>query len=191
MPVILGNKVSTEAWLDGSPSSKFDPLLQPYEEPDLAWYPVTSAMGKPSFDGPECIKEIQLKTEEMKPISMFFVKKGTKSNDPISQDINNCKELSKSDQPKSLKEEPETEKRMDHQPPTRKIDDDLKPNVTTSITEGATSFHVKRDYNELSADTKPSVDEVNTLRMSPVKKKGNLGSAGDKQPTLFSYFAKG
>lgn len=23
------------------------------------WYPVTPAMGKPSFDGPECIKEVR------------------------------------------------------------------------------------------------------------------------------------
>ena len=24
------------------------------------WYPVTPGMGKPSFDGPECIKEVRL-----------------------------------------------------------------------------------------------------------------------------------
>ncbi|GJX88420.1 hypothetical protein Tco_0340434 [Tanacetum coccineum] len=34
-PVIFGNKESTDEWLDGSSSSKFDALLEPYEEPDL------------------------------------------------------------------------------------------------------------------------------------------------------------
>ncbi|KAI9078946.1 hypothetical protein K1719_039095 [Acacia pycnantha] len=33
-------------------------------------------MDKPSFDGPECIKEIQLKTEKNASISKFFTKKG-------------------------------------------------------------------------------------------------------------------
>ncbi|KAL4587907.1 hypothetical protein LXL04_000784 [Taraxacum kok-saghyz] len=79
MPVILGNKVSIDEWLDGTPSSKFDSLLKPYEEADLVWYPVTSAMGKPSFDGPECIKEIQVK--ETKPISMFFAKMENKKTE--------------------------------------------------------------------------------------------------------------
>ena len=29
------------------------------------WYPVTPAMGKPSFDGPECINEVR-------PVAFFF-----------------------------------------------------------------------------------------------------------------------
>jgi putative SOS response-associated peptidase YedK len=35
MPVILGGKESTDAWLNGSSSSKFDNVLKPYEDPDL------------------------------------------------------------------------------------------------------------------------------------------------------------
>lgn len=53
MRVILGNKGSIDEWLQGSPSSTFDSLLKPYEETHLVWYPVTPAMGKPSFDGPD------------------------------------------------------------------------------------------------------------------------------------------
>lgn len=35
MPVILGDKESTDTWLNDSSSSNFDKLLQPYEGPDL------------------------------------------------------------------------------------------------------------------------------------------------------------
>ncbi|CAH1417939.1 unnamed protein product [Lactuca virosa] len=101
MPVILGNQESTNEWLDGSSSSKFDSLLKPYEEPDLVWYPVTPAMGKPSFDGPECIKEILVK--ETKPISMFFAKMGTKIENQSEP-----KEVDKTEKPRSPKQEPET-----------------------------------------------------------------------------------
>lgn len=35
MPVILGDKESSDAWLNGSSSSKYDTILKPYEESDL------------------------------------------------------------------------------------------------------------------------------------------------------------
>ena len=35
MPVILGDKESTDTWLFGSTSSKFETVLKPYEETDL------------------------------------------------------------------------------------------------------------------------------------------------------------
>ncbi|KAK7273989.1 hypothetical protein RIF29_15058 [Crotalaria pallida] len=57
MPVILGDKDSTDVWL-GSSASSYKNVLKPYEESDLVWYPMTPGMGKPSFDGPECIKEV-------------------------------------------------------------------------------------------------------------------------------------
>ena len=83
MPVILGDKESVDTWLDSSSSSNFEKLLKPYEGPDLVsnflsskrsnrnyyfldaksfnhqvWYPVTPAMGKVSFNGPECSNEV-------------------------------------------------------------------------------------------------------------------------------------
>lgn len=80
MPVILGNKESTDSWLNDSSLSNLDKILKPYEETDLVrtqnslffvnndlkeigllgqvWYPVTPAIGKISFDGPDCIKEV-------------------------------------------------------------------------------------------------------------------------------------
>ncbi|XP_062198189.1 uncharacterized protein LOC133900918 isoform X3 [Phragmites australis] len=57
MPVILGDKDSVNAWLCDA-SVKLEEITAPYEGADLVWYPVTSAVGKTSFDGPECIKEL-------------------------------------------------------------------------------------------------------------------------------------
>ncbi|KAF9611288.1 hypothetical protein IFM89_029726 [Coptis chinensis] len=57
MPVILGNKSLIDAWLNDTSSSNFNTVLKPYEDSELAWHPVTPAMGKPSFDGLECIIE--------------------------------------------------------------------------------------------------------------------------------------
>ncbi|EPS73813.1 hypothetical protein M569_00942, partial [Genlisea aurea] len=71
MPVILGNQESIHCWFnDGMPSLQ---LLKPYEGKNLAWYPVTPAMGKVSFDGPDCIREVT--SSHVKPISQFFSKK--------------------------------------------------------------------------------------------------------------------
>ncbi|KAK4408711.1 Abasic site processing protein HMCES [Sesamum angolense] len=86
MPVILGNKESTDSWLNDAPLSNLDKILKPYEGTDLAWYPVTTAIGKISFDGPECIKEIQIKTEETKSISQFFSKKDIRAKPPIKSE---------------------------------------------------------------------------------------------------------
>ncbi|KAM3240335.1 hypothetical protein ACQJBY_053799 [Aegilops geniculata] len=57
MPVILGDEDSVNAWLNNS-SVKLEEITVPYEGTDLIWYPVTTAMGKTSFQGPDCIKEV-------------------------------------------------------------------------------------------------------------------------------------
>ncbi|XP_011089624.1 embryonic stem cell-specific 5-hydroxymethylcytosine-binding protein [Sesamum indicum] len=86
MPVVLGNKESTDSWLNDAPLSNLDKILKPYEGTDLAWYPVTTAIGKLSLNGPECIKEIQIKTEETKSISQFFSKKDICAKPPIKKE---------------------------------------------------------------------------------------------------------
>lgn len=217
MPVILGDKESTDAWLNGSSSSQFNTVLKPYEDPDLVWYPVTQAMGKPSFEGPECIKEIQLKNEQ-RPISKFFSTKGIKNEQGLSN------EPVKSNLPQSLKEEPAIENSTGLPSSTVKGDHDsacsrsvpqeestwftnlpksLKQEPETEDKTGlpfpgdhdskcdeeATKLPIKRDFEEFSADSKPNTDTVE--KPSPVTKKGKLNkNAGDKQPTLFSYFGK-
>ncbi|KAL3531050.1 hypothetical protein ACH5RR_010372 [Cinchona calisaya] len=205
MPVVLSNNEATEMWLNGA-SSNVDTILKPYGESDLVWHPVTTAMGKPSFDGPECISEIQLKRDETKSISQFFSKKGATSPSEPKSESRTTKE-----EPKRLKEEFNTQ-------------DDMKPNVSDLSCQRAIEVPAKREYEGLSTDTKQSDDESDKLHRSPEKKKGRVASdetmvkleeqtkraspakmhkpdantarkkassATDKQPTLFSYFGKG
>ncbi|CAA0842437.1 Unknown protein [Striga hermonthica] len=106
MPVILGNKESTENWLNDTSLSNLDKILKPYEEKDLAWYPVTTAIGKLSFNGPECIKEIQVKTEETKTISQFFSKKDAYAPEPKCEKSPVKNEPTEASEPKIPKEEP-------------------------------------------------------------------------------------
>jgi putative SOS response-associated peptidase YedK len=166
MPAILGNKDLTDAWLNGSSSSKFDTMLKPYEEPDLAWYPVTSAIGKPSFNEPDCIKEIQLKSEETKPISSFFKKKEISSDEQIKSEST---EFIVSNE-KSIKEESETNEKI-----SEESKDDESPH-----------FQPKREFSELTG----IADSRNHCQAK--KKKANDRISADKQqPTLFSFFGKG
>ncbi|KAL8516549.1 hypothetical protein ACS0TY_014988 [Phlomoides rotata] len=109
MPVILGNKESTDCWLNDSSSANLDKLLKPYEETDLAWYPVTPAMGKLSFDGPDCIKEIKVKMEETKTISQFFLKKDACAiKEPKLEEPQIKVESDEAGVPERVKEEPES-----------------------------------------------------------------------------------
>ncbi|XP_059626266.1 uncharacterized protein LOC132269191 isoform X2 [Cornus florida] len=206
MPVILGGKESSDAWLIGSSSSKFDTLLKPYEEPDLVWYPVTPAMGKPSFDGPECIKEIQLKIEKKNSISKFFSKKEIDDEKVLKPQVGSAnEEHNRTSQLKSLKEEPETRDMAGKPSSTSplislKKEPETQHNTDYPSSTGECNYNsepktagnpqIKRDLEELSADTKASIDDTKKLCTSPVRKKGNFGGAGDKQPTLFSYFGK-
>ncbi|EIE23986.1 DUF159-domain-containing protein [Coccomyxa subellipsoidea C-169] len=61
MPVILPDAQAEEAWLqDGVLDSKeYAALCAPYDGDDLQWYPVTTAMSKPDFQGPECCKPLK------------------------------------------------------------------------------------------------------------------------------------
>ncbi|KAK4374824.1 hypothetical protein RND71_005501 [Anisodus tanguticus] len=239
MPVILGNKDAADMWLSGSPSSNIDTLLKPYGESDLAWYPVTPAMGKPSFDGPECIKELQLKANETRSISQFFSKKGDRDPQEQKSHIKVAEEEPlNADQTQSLKPEPESDHvghlcspdKPEGFTSTRTTDikheqdydesaskqsltgqtgrqpekvgslasdnvkslkeeaEDSKPNVFAPPQEESGDSKTKRDYKELSGNSMPLAKGVNK-HVSSSKKKAK--GAGDKQPTLFSYFGKG
>ncbi|MCL7049014.1 hypothetical protein MKW94_030238 [Papaver nudicaule] len=202
MPVILGDKSSIDAWLNGSTTSGFDTLLKPFENPDLVWYPVTPAMGKASFDGPECIKEIPLKTEENNLISKFFSKKIPGNEKETNEPIKGSPKESNHPEPSgSLKAEQEENVDLpsdSEEKRSKKFDSfPLRP-------EGDKKCGIKRDYEELESETKPSPDKIGKLElsprkknsnigkleMSPLKKKSNIKTAGDKQSTLLSYFGK-
>ncbi|KAG4192496.1 hypothetical protein ERO13_A07G159600v2 [Gossypium hirsutum] len=182
MPVILGDKGSTDAWLNGS---KTDMLLKPYENPDLVWYPVTPAIGKLSFEGPECVKEVPLKTQEKNSISKFFSTRKVEKEQESNMEQSVCDESVKTNLLNNLKEDPRSTD--DRLASLIDKDHDSKSNVPVPSLGDVGKSQVKRDYEELLADTKPSKDKIET---SPARKKGNIKGGGDKQPTLFSYFGK-
>ncbi|XP_039046264.1 abasic site processing protein YoqW-like isoform X2 [Hibiscus syriacus] len=183
MPVILGDKGSTDSWLNGF---KIDTLLKPYENPDLVWYPVTPAIGKLSFEGPECVKEVPLKTQENNLISNFFSTREVKKEQESNMDWSLCNESVEANLLNNLKKEPKsTEDELPSS--TDEGNHDSKSNVPTLSFGDVGKIQTKRDYEEFSADTKPSKEEI---EVSPARKKGNIKSGGDKQPTLFSYFGK-
>ncbi|MBA0752850.1 hypothetical protein Gogos_005580 [Gossypium gossypioides] len=182
MPVILGDKGSTDAWLNGS---KTDMLLKPYENPDLVWYPVTPAIGKLSFEGPECVKEVPLKTQEKNSISKFFSTRKVEKEQESNMEQSVCDESVKTNLRNNLKEE--LRSTDDRLASLTDKDHDSKSNVPVPSLGDVGKSQAKRDYEELLADTKPSKDEIET---SPARKKGNIKGGGDKQPTLFSYFGK-
>ncbi|XP_027160622.1 embryonic stem cell-specific 5-hydroxymethylcytosine-binding protein [Coffea eugenioides] len=218
MPVILRNKEATEMWLNGPSSSDFDTILKPYGESDLVWHPVTTAMGKLSFDGPECISEIQLKRDESKTISQFFSKKGANSQADSKTENRTIK-----GEPMGLQEESEADDLTNHQHVTKSAENDSKPDFSNLSRDEALHIPVKREYEVCSSDTKHTDDESEKLHESPVTKKvrgaseetmvkleeqtqktsptkthkpgassvrKKASSSGDKQPTLFSYFGK-
>ncbi|GMI73479.1 hypothetical protein like AT2G26470 [Hibiscus trionum] len=183
MPVILGDKGSIDMWLNGS---EVDTLLKPYENPDLVWYPVTPSIGKLSFEGPECVKEVPLKTQENNLISKFFSTREVKKEQESNMDQSLCSESVKTNSPKNVKKEP---KSTDDELPssTDKVYHDSKSNVPAPSFGDVEKSQTKREYEEFLAGTKPSKEEI---EVSPARKKGNIKSGGDKQPTLFSYFGK-
>ncbi|KAF7845629.1 UPF0361 protein DC12 isogeny [Senna tora] len=177
MPVILGDKGATGTWLNNSLNYKT--VLKPYEESDLVWYPVTPAMGKTSFNGPECVKEIQIKIERNASISKFFSIKGAEREDSKPQQKVLCDKPVETKLLKGENDEPETEKG----------NDDRKTNNCNYCQGDAAKHQIKRDYEAFTADSKPALHNTVTGSTTPVKKE-KLKGADDKQPTLFSYFRK-
>ncbi|KAI3932901.1 hypothetical protein MKX01_031883 [Papaver californicum] len=179
---------SIGVWLNGSTTSGFDTLLKPFENSDLVWYPVTPAMGKASFDGPDCIKEIPLKTEEKNLISKFFSKKKPdneeETNEPI---IISPKESNHPEPSGSLKVEPEENIDLPSDSKEKRSD---KSDSSPLHPEEDKKCGIKRGYEELESETKPSPNKIVKAKMSPLKKKSNIKTAGDKQPTLLCYFGK-
>ncbi|KAG0607604.1 hypothetical protein M758_8G041900 [Ceratodon purpureus] len=75
MPVILKSQDAIDSWLNSELSEdSIHKLTQPYESPDLTWYPVTPAMGRPAFNGPECVEEIKPKVASESKIAQMFGK---------------------------------------------------------------------------------------------------------------------
>ncbi|GBG61370.1 hypothetical protein CBR_g20401 [Chara braunii] len=73
MPVILRTEASVKSWLEDELSAaQIVNMAVPYNGPDLTWYRVTPSMGKPSFDGVECIQELKTPSKGMGALAMMF-----------------------------------------------------------------------------------------------------------------------
>lgn len=154
MPVILGDKGATDAWLNGSSPSEYNTVLKPYEGPDLVWYPVNPAIGKLSFDGPECINEIKLKSEDKNTISKFFQTKGVKKEeDSDMKEKTLYNDSIDTNFPKDVKEEPYPEDNEEI-PSSAEKDGDSKSSASPSTT-----------MTEVKTEAMTEVDERNSLSM--------------------------
>lgn len=135
----------------------------------------------------------------MKPISSFFSKKGVSSDESKPQSASKYVEPIQPTLQATVKEEMATHGNMECQTFSDRNNkdftdesvEDSKSNVSMPSGEGATYSQPKRDYEEFSAQEKSFSDITDKPQSTPARKKGNLGRAGDKQPTLFSYFGKG
>ncbi|OQU83431.1 embryonic stem cell-specific 5-hydroxymethylcytosine-binding protein [Sorghum bicolor] len=207
MPVILGSKDSVNAWLNDA-SVKLEEITAPYEGADLVWYPVTFAIGKTSFDGPECIKEVHIGPTD-KPISKFFAKKsiaygqsgkhetmsrelaGTLAygaakaecdesvqNQP--EDVNQQQSREKQTTNSTVKDEPVTlEPQVFEKPWSIKHEDTMTLTDATMKKQGDLGFKRTIKDIEVEADMKPC---------QPTKKEKAVKAAC--QASLLSYFAR-
>ncbi|KAK4440968.1 Abasic site processing protein HMCES [Sesamum alatum] len=168
MPVILGNKESTDSWLNDAPLSNLDKILKPYEGTDLAWYPVTTAIGKLSFDGPECIKEMQIKTEENKSISQFFSKKDVRAKPPMKEEPVEATEQ------ESVKNGPENRstleyKRMKAEPDQNGQQQSVEEEPESQLTLGNTTMKAEPVQNSQQKSVKEEPESQSTLQNTRMK----------------------
>lgn len=121
--------------------------------------------------------QIQVKTEGNTPISKFFSRKVAEGEDTKLEHKTLCPESVKTEQTKEdLTEEAKTEEgesdmKFSGSPPSQNV----------------TKLPIKREYEAISSDLKPSLANNDKSSANPAKKKEK---ADDKQPTLFSYFGK-
>ena len=132
------------------------------------------------------VLQIHLKREGKGSISKFFTRKEFKE-ESNPEEITHGKSLKL--EPKSVKEEYESDGKLETPCSAKTVDYDLKSEPETFSHEGESKCRTKRGCEEL-VDSKLKTDEVVKPRSSPAKKKANLKSVDDKQPTLLSYFGK-
>ncbi|KAK6122203.1 hypothetical protein DH2020_044055 [Rehmannia glutinosa] len=173
MPVILGSKESTDCWLNDSSLSNLDKILKPYEEKDLAWYPVTTAMGKLSFDGPECknrgdqinltvvlkeersIRKTPIKEESAEASEAKSAKEEPESR-PTLENTKVKDEPVETSQQKSAKEEPGSQSTLEN---TRMKDESVENSQQKSTEEEPGS---QDDYHQFKTK-KDDADNMNSI----------------------------
>ncbi|KAM3295324.1 hypothetical protein ACQJBY_037915 [Aegilops geniculata] len=211
MPVILGDEDSVNAWLNNS-SMKLEEITVPYEGTDLVWYPVTTAMGKTSFQGPDCIKEVEIGPSE-KPISNFFTKKAAASVKPEeahgelaeTQAFKTTKEECGDDsgEDPSNKTEQQQQASLEKQSAIKNEPVTLDPQVFYKADEGIKKedgmlpddpveerdpFGIKRKIEDAGVEAEMEMGKSGRSPVTPARKKEK--GPKDGQASLFSYFAK-
>ncbi|XP_034571038.1 uncharacterized protein [Setaria viridis] len=216
MPVILGDNDSVNVWLNDA-SVKLEEITSPYEGADLVWYPVTSAMGKTSFDGPECIKELHMGPSE-KPISKFFTKKSTAHDQSVKPEKTTLEfaethssRASKVECDESVQNQPEdvNQQHGEKRTTSSTVKDEpvsLGPQVfgkpqsikdedtmtSTGITiEKQDDFGIKRKIEDTEVKAEMMENSVWSCSRPTTTKKGKGAKAApDGQASLLSYFAR-
>ncbi|KAE8774200.1 embryonic stem cell-specific 5-hydroxymethylcytosine-binding protein [Hordeum vulgare] len=209
MPVILGDEDSANAWLNNS-SVKLEEITVPYEGTDLVWYPVTTAMGKTSFQGPDCIKEVKIGPSE-KPISNFFTKKAAASVKPEkasgeftgTESFKTAKEECDDDSGETplnkteLAHQASSEKQrassavVKNEPATLDPQDFYKADEGIKKEDGMLPddpFGIKRKIEDAGVEVETEMEKSGRSPVTPARKKEK--GPKDGQASLFSYFAK-
>ncbi|BDA46358.1 Abasic site processing protein HMCES [Coccomyxa sp. Obi] len=174
MPVILPDAQAAEAWLQNGTldTKQYAALCTPYNGEDLHWFPVTPAMSKPDFQGPECCKPLKRQS-----IATFFKPKQTAKAPEVTRE---------------LKTEPGSET---YAAPAVKAEDDTEVSKETSSVnaEESPSKVESRGPDDHSGKKRPrqkdqgSKDGSEQKRSKPspakpAKKKGPLDSFFIKNP---------
>ncbi|CAM0872791.1 unnamed protein product [Alopecurus aequalis] len=213
MPAILGDEDSVNAWLHNA-SVKLEDITVPYEGADLVWYPVTAAMGKTSFNGPECIKEVQLRPSE-KPISDFFTKKSTTYGQSVKPNKTSpeivethafrtakeeCDELGENQLDKTDKQQPPEKHECSSvvkdepailEPQSFYTAHNIKGEDVWESNQKQDRFGIKRKTEDAEVNAETKTEKSGRSPIGPVKKKEKgLKTASDGQASLLSFFSK-
>lgn len=131
-----------------------------------------------------------MKPEGNNPISKFFSRKGIKEEQESTIEEKNSSARTFWTHPtKSLKRETDTEDNTAISSLIGKGGQDSK-SLTIHSQDDTAKRQVKRDYEAFKADLEPMADNTVKPCSTPARKKGNVKSAGDKQPSLLCYFGK-
>ncbi|KAH7424973.1 hypothetical protein KP509_11G034900 [Ceratopteris richardii] len=216
MPVILGNQQAVNSWLDeGLPYQSLQAIMQPYELQDLVWYPVTPAMGKMSYDGPDCIKELKVGAEPGKSIAKMFFKHGkpaesgsTRSMKPSLSSEEESEALAKSMMDEKEFKDFLADVKPDEIVSKKRIDEDIKPECRpltpseispgnghvkfSKISAGVKSDEkIKQKRNKEGLDEDVKSPKKTFLETSPKAKNMPVPANGvDRQKSLLNFFAK-
>uniref|UniRef100_A0ACD5X0G2 Uncharacterized protein n=1 Tax=Avena sativa TaxID=4498 RepID=A0ACD5X0G2_AVESA len=208
MPVILGDKDSVNAWLHNA-SVKLEEITVPYEGADLVWYPVTTSMGK-TFNGPECIKEVQIRPSE-KPISEFFTKrsathgqslKPNKTSPEVTQAFRiakeECDELGENQLDKTDKQQPPEEcssavkdEPAALEPHTFYTAHSIKREDVLESNQKRDIFGIKRKIEHAEVNAEMKTENSGRSPTGPVRRKEKCPkTASGGQASLLSFFSK-